>query len=156
MPVNPKSLQNLKPVKPGQVLNPTGINRKRPWTDTYSSMSESPVPEKIRLKFNLEMGEEVLKKGACWREASALRRLLETLEGGGTPAAKEIVDRVEGKAMVYEEEKVDAKEAHVYLVVGEEKTLAQAKPILGTVEITGGVNVETGTHPGRKRRKGRA
>ena len=148
-----QSLANLKPAKPGEVRNPLGINRKRPWTETYSAMSESTLPEKIRLKFNLEMGEEVLAKGATWRQASVLRRLLETLESGGTPPAKEIVDRIEGKAMVYEEEKVDAKEAHVYLVVGEEKVLDQAKPIAGSVEITGAVNVETATNRRSKRRK---
>jgi hypothetical protein len=138
--MNPKSLANLvPPVKPGDPpRNPAGINRKRPWTETYQAMSESPVPEKIRLKFNLEMGEEVLKAGASWREASVLRRLLETLESGGTPPAKEIVDRIEGKAFTYEEEKVDAKEAHVYLVVGDDKRVDQARTVTGSVEITGG------------------
>ena len=135
---NPKSLANLRPPwKPGEVPNPLGVNRKRPWTERYAKLSESPLPEKIRLKFNLDLGEEVLKPGASWAEASTIRRMLETLEGGGTPAAKEIVDRIEGKSFTYEEERVDAKEAHVYLVVSDDKRVTGAKRVVGNVEITG-------------------
>ncbi len=153
MPVNPKSLKNLKPVKPGQVLNPTGINRKRPWTERYSIWSEAALPEKIRQQFNLQMGEEILKKGVSWADAATLRRHMEALLDGGTPAAKEIADRIEGKSATFEDEKVDAKEAHVYLVVGEEKTLAAARPVTAAVEVTGAANVEIGTHHRPKRRK---
>lgn len=153
--MNPKSLANLRPpVRPGDPpRNPLGINRKRPWTETYSEIGERLYPEVLRLKLNAEIGEEVLLKGATWREANAVRRLMEATGLGGTNAAKEIVDRIEGKSTMFEDEKVDAKQAHVYLVVGEEKTLAAARPVTAAVEITGAANVEIGTHHRPKRRK---
>jgi hypothetical protein len=58
---NPSSLNNLKPTKPGQVLNPQGINRKRPITDRYYQRSEEPLPEILRAKINASIGEELLK-----------------------------------------------------------------------------------------------
>jgi hypothetical protein len=33
---NPRSLANLKPIKKGEVRNPAGINRKRPYSETLS------------------------------------------------------------------------------------------------------------------------
>ena len=95
--IHEKSLANLKPIKPGEVRNPLGINRKRPWSDRYSQRSEDPIPEKIRRKFNQEMGQEVLPKGSTWADAAVLRRHMEALTDGGTQAAKEIADRVEGR-----------------------------------------------------------
>src|ERR1700726_2342103 len=94
--INEKSLANLKPIKPGEVRNPLGINRKRPWSDRYSQRSEDPIPEKIRRQFNHQMGQEVLAKGWTCAEAAVLRRHREGLIDGGTPAAKEIADRIEG------------------------------------------------------------
>ncbi len=38
---NPNSLKNLKPAKPGEVRNPTGKNRNRPYTDGKRSASTS-------------------------------------------------------------------------------------------------------------------
>lgn len=138
---HPKSLANLKPpAQPGEVRNPRGVNRKRPWAERYAIRSELSIPEKIRLEFNLKMGEEVLPKGATWADAAVLRRHMEALMDGGTPAAKEIADRIEGKVAVYEDERVDAKEAHVYLVVGENPKLEEARTIVGNVELTGGIN----------------
>jgi hypothetical protein len=95
--INEKSLANLTPIKPGEVRNPLGINRKRPWSDRYSQRSEDPIPEKIRRQFNHQMGQEVLPKGSTWADAAVLRRHMEALMDGGTPAAKEIADRIEGK-----------------------------------------------------------
>ena len=95
--INEKSLANLKPIKPGEVRNPLGINRKRPWSDRYSQRSEDPIPEKIRRQFNHQMGQEVLPKGSTWADAAVLRRHMEALMDGGTPAAKEIAGRIEGK-----------------------------------------------------------
>jgi hypothetical protein len=95
---NPNSLKNLKPTKPGQVLNPQGINRKRPITDCYYQRSEEPLPENLRIRINASIGEEILKPGTTWAEASALRRFLDALMEGGTAAAKEIREAIEGKA----------------------------------------------------------
>ena len=96
--MSPQSLANLRPpIKPGEVLNPSGVNRKGPWTETYSEIGERLYPEVLRRKFNKEIGAEVLLPGATFREAIAVRRLLEATQIGGTSAAKEIVDRIEGK-----------------------------------------------------------
>jgi hypothetical protein len=95
--INEKSLANLTPIKPGEVRNPLGINRKRPWSDRYSQRSEDPIPDKIRRQFNHQMGQEVLPKGSTWADAAVLRRHMEALMDGWTPAAKEIADRIEGK-----------------------------------------------------------
>jgi hypothetical protein len=53
MPVNPKSKLNLKPIKPGEVRNPQGINRKRPFTDRMYAKTEQPLaltPEGRKIK----------------------------------------------------------------------------------------------------------
>jgi hypothetical protein len=97
--MNPKSLANLAPpVKPGEVLNPTGINRKRPITDEYYARSQEPLPEPLRLKINAALGVEVLKPKATWAEANSLRRFLDALTEGGHPSSKEIRESIEGKA----------------------------------------------------------
>jgi len=97
MPVNEKSLANLKPAKPGEVRNPLGINRKRPWTDRYYQRSEEKIPEILRIQFNQKLGAEVLPDGATWADAATLRRFMDAIMEGGTIAAKEIADRIEGK-----------------------------------------------------------
>lgn len=98
MVVNPKSLANLKPAKPGEVRNPKGINRKRPITDRYFERSELPMPEILRQQFNQKLGVEVLAPGATWAEANALRRWMDTLLEGGERSSKEIREAIEGKA----------------------------------------------------------
>ena len=95
---NPKSLANLKPFKEGEVHNPLGINRKRPITDEYFQTSASPLPESLRRKLNEKIGEEILKPGATWTQANALRQFVEAVMKGQTPAAKEIREAIEGKS----------------------------------------------------------
>lgn len=139
--MSPQSLANLRPpIKPGEVLNPSGVNRKGPWTETYSEIGERLYPEVLRRKFNKEIGAEVLLPGATFREAIAVRRLLEATQIGGTSAAKEIVDRIEGKTTTFEEERVHANESHVYLIVGDGSKKEEMRAVAGTVEITGGIN----------------
>jgi hypothetical protein len=91
------SLANLKPIEPGEVRNPLGINRKRPITDEYFQMSDEPLPELLRLQINQKFGEEILPKGTTWARANSLRRFLDAMMEGGSKAAKEIADRIEGK-----------------------------------------------------------
>lgn len=102
MAVNPKSLKNLKPpIKPGEVRNPQGINRKRPITDRYFERSEMPLPESLRKKINASFPDsesEVLPPGSTWADANALRRFLDALTEGGQPSSKEIREAIEGKA----------------------------------------------------------
>jgi hypothetical protein len=80
-----------------------------------------------------------LSDDATWADA-AVFEILRKAAKGDLAAIKEIIDRVEGKATSFEEEKVDAKEAHVYLVVGDRKNLENAKPVTDSVEITRGIN----------------
>jgi hypothetical protein len=49
---NPNSLKNLNPIKPGEIRNPLGITRPRPYSDADLETSQEPVPELVRLKMN--------------------------------------------------------------------------------------------------------
>lgn len=89
MPVNPKSLKNLKSVKPGQVLNPKGrgdsLNREtvfKKW---------GTMPAKVE---HPETGEEM--------QGDLMDKLVISLfntaiEDNNVAAAKEILDSVYGK-----------------------------------------------------------
>jgi hypothetical protein len=78
------------------VPNPTGVNRKRPFSDRYHAIAEEVMPEKLRKAFNKEAGAELLKPGATWGDADAYGQFLQTIKGS-TIAAREVADRVEGK-----------------------------------------------------------
>jgi hypothetical protein len=96
---NPNSLKNLRPMKRGETLNPTGINAKHPVTDEYRVLGPSPLPELIRNKLNLALGTEYLKPGATWNQANALRRYMEAvMSDGGAASSKELREAQEGKA----------------------------------------------------------
>jgi hypothetical protein len=96
--VNPKSLANLRPPpKPGEVPNPSGKNRRPPFSDRYYAIAEEVVPEKLRKEFNKEAGAELLKPGATWGDADVYGEFLQTAKGN-LNAAREVADRVEGKA----------------------------------------------------------
>ncbi len=97
--MNPRSLANLKlPFKKGEVHNPRGINRKRPITDRYYQRTEEPLPDDIRERFNRQMGKEVLKKGATWGDAIALRLCIDAVLTADTGAAREIREAIEGRS----------------------------------------------------------
>jgi hypothetical protein len=134
--INPKSLANLRPRKVGDPpLNPTGINRKRPFTDRLQVHSEillgkSEYGEKLRVKL-------ALPQNATWADA-AIAELMRRAASGDLQSIREVIDRIEGKPSIYEEKDGDSKEAHVYLVVGDDKRVDQARTVTGSVEITGG------------------
>ena len=88
----------MPPWKPGESGNPSGRPKKRPVTDRYYERGEGPLPDKIRLQFNQQFEEEILKPGATWAEANALRRWMDTVMQGGHPSAREIREAIEGKA----------------------------------------------------------
>jgi hypothetical protein len=95
--INPKSLANLRPPwNPGDVPNPTGKNRNRPFSDRYAEIAEEVMPEKLRKMFNKEARAEVLKPGATWGDADAYGQFLQTAKGN-VNAAAEVANRVEGK-----------------------------------------------------------
>jgi hypothetical protein len=93
---HPASLKNLKPIQKGEVRNPQGINRKRPFTDrmyelTEQLLNQTPEGRKIQKKFNLP-------EGSTWGDAAVRRLMMEAVDGGSIPAVKEMADRIEGKA----------------------------------------------------------
>jgi hypothetical protein len=85
-------------VKAGEVLNPAGVNRKRPYSDRHAEWVEKPLPEKMRQKFNKRCGGEVvLPIGATWGDAEVGRSHYEAAVFGNIRALKENADRIEGK-----------------------------------------------------------
>lgn len=98
-PVSEKSLRNLKPIKPGEVRNPKGINRKTPWSTENYKLAAGPLPEKLRKTINASVGAEILTKGATWAQANALRLGISAVMSGVVPASKELRESVEGTAM---------------------------------------------------------
>jgi len=56
------------------------------------------LPEAIRRKINKEFHAEILKEGATWADANAVRQLFEAVMKGSTAAAKEIREAIEGKS----------------------------------------------------------
>jgi hypothetical protein len=76
--------------KPGQSGNPGGRPRKTSVSDAYARHIDSPLPDTIRLKLRL-------RKGATWADAMALGQLHSAVKGK-TDAAREIADRLEGRA----------------------------------------------------------
>ena len=94
--MNAKSLANLKPpIQKGEVRNPKGINRKRPYTDRMYAHSEellsaSKAGEIKRVSLELP-------QTATWADAS-IRELSIKAANGDISAIKEMADRIEGKA----------------------------------------------------------
>jgi len=103
---NPNSLKNLKPAKPGEVRNPTGKNRNRPYTDAYENLADALLPEFLRFQLNDRARVDARKKklpdlfpqGITWAEANALRQHLNAVINGDTRSATEVREAVEGRA----------------------------------------------------------
>jgi hypothetical protein len=95
---NPNSLRNLKPAwQVGQSGNPSGINRKRPYTDEYLNMSESPAPPELIAKLNRQFKMRIISENATWAQLHVTRMFLQVVLKGDVPALKEIADRIEGR-----------------------------------------------------------
>ena len=103
---NPNSLKNLKPAQPGEIRNPTGKNRNRPYTDAYEGVADAPLPESLRLQLNKQIRTDLRNQkfpdlfpaGITWAEASALRQHFNAVANGDTRSATEIREAVEGRA----------------------------------------------------------
>src|SRR5215472_3784230 len=80
--VNPRSLKNLRPFQPGQSGNPGGRPR-RPLTDAYQAQ--------------LARVNDLDRQKRTYAEMIAAAQIKKALKGN-TMAAKEITDRVEGRA----------------------------------------------------------
>jgi hypothetical protein len=94
---HPNSLANLKPIQPGEVRNPLGING-RTYSIEYHKLSQEPIPEIVRLALNKKFGAELIVKGDTWARANALSMHYEAVCRGITAAAQEIREAVEGRA----------------------------------------------------------
>ena len=75
---------------PGNSGNPLGRPKRRPLTEYYEALVEQPLPEELRVGLKL-------KQGATYGEAIALGLARAAIKGK-TEAAREIADRLEGKA----------------------------------------------------------
>jgi hypothetical protein len=99
---HPNSLRNLcAPWRPGEVPNPKGINRKRPYTDRLFERAEALLPEEMRAKINVALERQfgrpdMLAPGTTYADAQTLRLHLDAIMGD-IRAAEFISDRVEGK-----------------------------------------------------------
>lgn len=129
---NPKSLANLKPIKPGEIRNPLGISRKRPYTETLQARGAELLRltadgEAIRKSLNLPEDATCIDGVVCGLLRMALR--------GDLGAIREIIDRIEGKTGPVGN--AEPNDEHVFLIVGQEKAFENAKPVTGSVEITG-------------------
>jgi hypothetical protein len=96
---HPNSLAALGPtkIKAGEVRNPLGINRKRPYSDRHNERAEDPIPEMIRLKLNRRAKTEVLKAGATWADGEVLNLHLRAALDSDVKPIQEITNRIEGK-----------------------------------------------------------
>jgi hypothetical protein len=94
---NPNSRKNLKPVQKGEVRNPKGINRKRPYTDRMFAHGEELLANSADgLKLLRKYG---LSKDTGWTWADlAIHNLLMRAARGEVREIKELADRIEGKS----------------------------------------------------------
>jgi Family of unknown function (DUF5681) len=81
--------------KPGQSGNPSGRPKKLPITDRYASIAELPAPEYLLAALKLSPAERQEIK--TYGDALALNQFRAAIKGK-TDAAREITDRLEGRA----------------------------------------------------------
>jgi hypothetical protein len=100
---HPNSMKNLRrPWRPGETGNPSGINRKRPYTDRLHEVAERLLPAELRAKINGALERQFGKKDllpptATYADAECLRIHLNVIMKGDVNAAAFISDRIEGK-----------------------------------------------------------
>ena len=91
------SLANLKPFEPGRSGNPGGRPKKRPLSDRYAELLESPLPEKVRKA--MDPTGETLRPGSTWGDGIALAAARESIQKGGWSARKDVREAVEGRSV---------------------------------------------------------
>jgi hypothetical protein len=97
--MSPRSLANLKPpIRPGEIRNPLGVNRKRPITDQYWESSAEPMPLVLIRRCNRKCGVALLQPGDTWARGVAIRAQYEAVMQGVMRAAREMREAMEGKA----------------------------------------------------------
>jgi hypothetical protein len=119
---HPNSRANLKPVVPGQVLNPTGKSGGpfRLYTDSIRALASEPLPEMLRLALNHRMREQLATQlrglqvngkrieakhipdfyepGITWAQANSLRLHIASIMNGEIGASIELRESTEGRA----------------------------------------------------------
>jgi hypothetical protein len=89
--------KGLKPAWPKGVSgNPGGRPKRLLVTEQYIALSETPIPERLRLRLNKKFALE-LPPGSTWSQAMVMAQFLKATEKGGTDAAKEIREAIEGR-----------------------------------------------------------
>jgi hypothetical protein len=97
--MNQKSPKNLKPpIKPGEVRNPLGVNKKRPITDMYFASLQEVVPPHLIARFNRSCHAKLLRPGDTWARAIAVRACYEAAMMASIRTMREIRESIEGKA----------------------------------------------------------
>ena len=81
--------------KPGESGNPGGRPRRKPLSDAYAALLNEPVPEAEAAKLKL-------KPGATYADIIAMSLMREAIKGK-VPAASEMADRIEGRAIQTQE-----------------------------------------------------
>ena len=81
--------------KPGQSGNPSGRPRKIPITDRYATIAELPAPDNLLAALKLSEAER--QEIRTYGDALALSQFRAGIKGKTEPA-REITDRLEGKA----------------------------------------------------------
>jgi hypothetical protein len=83
-------IENLRPPwKPGESGNPDGRPKKRPISDRYNSLAETPLPEKRRLELDLP-------QGTTYGDALTTGQFDAAIDGN-CRAAREIREAIEGR-----------------------------------------------------------
>ena len=101
MPSGEKTPKQIPPAmeankwKPGQSGNPSGRPRRLPISDRYAAMAELPLPDYVLAALKLSEAERPAIK--TYGDALALSQFRAGIKGK-TEAAREITDRVEGRA----------------------------------------------------------
>lgn len=117
------------------MLNPTGINRKRPYSDEYHAYAISELPEEIRLKVNAayekQFGiKELLPQGTTWARAQILRQEVQALMEPAVHLTSEMADRTEGKPpQRFDLTGMERQEVTIKVIVAEQKPARQNPPI---------------------------
>jgi hypothetical protein len=81
--------------QPGQSGNPSGRPKRLPITDRYAAIAELPVPDYLLIALKLSDAERQEIK--TYGDALALNQFRAAIKGK-TEAAREIADRLEGRA----------------------------------------------------------
>jgi hypothetical protein len=130
-------LANLRPPwKSGQSGNASG--KRNPISSRYLIRAETVLPKELLEKINGAFPVPLLKKGAKWADAVALRLFVEAVIHGDTGAAREVREAIEGRASQRIEFQADAQTQSMG---------ADSRPYILAVREALGFYTHDGAHP---------